>query len=212
MVGAALVRRLAREDCEILDRAAREVDLRRPGRGRAWVEPTQARRRCSSPRRRSAASSPTTRCRPNSSTTIWRSRPMSSTALAPAGVEKLLFLGSSCIYPRLAPQPMTRGRAAHRAARADQRMVRGRQDRRHQAVPGLSPAIWLRFHLGHADQSLRPRRQFRPRKQPCAAGADPQALPRGEARPGARASTSGAPARRGANSSSVDDLADAWSS
>src|SRR5687767_1586864 len=23
------------------------------------------------------------------------------------GVEKLLFLGSSCIYPRLAPQPMT---------------------------------------------------------------------------------------------------------
>src|SRR2546428_511404 len=24
-----------------------------------------------------------------------------------AGVEKLLFLGSSCIYPRLAPQPMT---------------------------------------------------------------------------------------------------------
>ena len=24
-----------------------------------------------------------------------------------AGVEKLLFLGSSCIYPRLAPQPMS---------------------------------------------------------------------------------------------------------
>src|SRR5262249_56091833 len=26
-----------------------------------------------------------------------------------AGVRKLLFLGSSCIYPKLAPQPMTEG-------------------------------------------------------------------------------------------------------
>ena len=79
------------------------------------------------------------------------------------GVEKLLFLGSCCIYPKLAPQPITRGCAADRAARADQRMVCDRQDRRDQARPGLSPAIWLRLHLGDADQSLRPRRQFRSR-------------------------------------------------
>ena len=32
---------------------------------------------------------------------------MSSKARAHAGVEKLLFLGSSCIYPRLAQQPMS---------------------------------------------------------------------------------------------------------
>ena len=50
-----------------------------------------------------------------------------------AGVEKLLFLGSSCIYPKLAPQPITRGCAADRPARADQRVVCDRQDRRHQA-------------------------------------------------------------------------------
>ncbi len=72
-----------------------------------------------------------------------------------------------------------RGGAADRAARADQRMVRHRQDRRHQAVPGLSPAVRLRFHFGHADQSLRAGRQFRPGHQPRDPGADPQGA-RGE--------------------------------
>jgi GDP-L-fucose synthase len=32
------------------------------------------------------------------------------------GVQKLLFLGSSCIYPKLAPQPMTEDALAHRDA------------------------------------------------------------------------------------------------
>ena len=79
-----------------------------------------------------------------------------------AGVEKLLFLGSSCIYRKLAPQPMRGGGAADRPARADQRVVRDRQDRRHQAVPGLSPAVRLRLHLGDADESLRAGGQLRP--------------------------------------------------
>ena len=33
-----------------------------------------------------------------------------------ADVEKLLFLGSSCIYPKLAPQPIKESCAAHRTA------------------------------------------------------------------------------------------------
>jgi GDP-L-fucose synthase len=37
------------------------------------------------------------------------------------GVEKLLFFGSSCIYPREAPQADSRGRVAERAVGADQR-------------------------------------------------------------------------------------------
>jgi GDP-L-fucose synthase len=37
-----------------------------------------------------------------------------------AGVKKLLFLGSSCIYPKLAPQPMDRRDAPDRTAGADQ--------------------------------------------------------------------------------------------
>ena len=52
-----------------------------------------------------------------------------------AGVEKLVFLGSSCIYPREAPQPLQRGVPADRSPRRDQPRLRGRQDRRHRAVP-----------------------------------------------------------------------------
>ncbi len=57
------------------------------------------------------------------------------------GVKKLLFLGSSCIYPKFAPQPMQRGISAGRQTGAHQRAVRGGQDRRHQAVPGLQPGV-----------------------------------------------------------------------
>ena len=39
-------------------------------------------------------------------TTISRLKPISSEAARQIKVRKLLFLGSSCIYPRLAPQPM----------------------------------------------------------------------------------------------------------
>ena len=60
------------------------------------------------------------------------------------GVKKLEFLGSSCIYPKLAPQPIARRVPADGPAGADQRMVRDRQDRRHQAVPGVPPAVWFR--------------------------------------------------------------------
>jgi len=47
------------------------------------------------------------------------------------GVLKLLFLGSSCIYPRLAPQP------TYRPARAKQRVVCHRQDCGPQNEPSL---------------------------------------------------------------------------
>ena len=80
------------------------------------------------------------------------------------GVKRLLYLGSSCIYPRDCPQPISEEVPAERPARADQRAVRDRQDRRHQAVPGVSPAVRLRLHLGDADQPLRPGRQLRSRR------------------------------------------------
>ena len=47
------------------------------------------------------------------------------------GVRKLLFLGSSCIYPKLAPPTAARGHAADRRPRAFKRAVRHREDRRH---------------------------------------------------------------------------------
>ena len=66
------------------------------------------------------------------------------------GVGKLLFLGSTCIYPRIGAAAYAGGGAADRTAGKNQRMVCDRQDRRHQTVPSLSQTIWRRFHFGHA--------------------------------------------------------------
>ena len=68
MVGAALVRRLAAEGCEILTADRGDARPHAPGRCRALDGARRGRRRCSSPPPRSAASSPTTATRPSSST------------------------------------------------------------------------------------------------------------------------------------------------
>ena len=107
-----------------------------------------------------------------------------------------------------APQPMTEDDAADRPARADQRGVRDRQDRRHQAVPGLPQAVRLRLHLGDADESVRAERQLRPDQLARAAGDDSQ-VPRCEGSQAAARSTiwgTGTPRREFLH---VDDLADA---
>ncbi len=107
----------------------------------------------------------------------------------------------------MSPQPMTEEYLLDRPARADQRGLRDREDRRHQAVPGLPHAVRLRLHLGDADQPLRPERQLRPDELARAAGADPQVPRREDAgqRDGDVWGT-GAPRREFLH---VDDLADA---
>ena len=87
---------------------------------------------------------------------------------------KLLYLGSSCIYPRNATQPITEDELLTGPAGADQRVVRDREDRRHQAVPGLSATVRMRFHLGDADQPVRTERQLRPDLESRPARAHPQ--------------------------------------
>ena len=72
------------------------------------------------------------------------------------------------------PAADPRGVPAHRPARADQRGLRHRQDRRAQVVRGLPPAVRLQFHLGDADEPVRAERQLRPDELARAAGADPQ--------------------------------------
>ena len=57
------------------------------------------------------------------------------------GVERLLFLGSSCIYPKHAPQPIPEVGAAHRALEPTNDAVRHRQDRRGAPDPGAAPAV-----------------------------------------------------------------------
>ena len=86
------------------------------------------------------------------------------------GVEKLLFLGSSCIYPRLAPQPIP-----------EDALMAGPLEPTNEAyaiakIAGIKLAQAYRRQHGrdfisrHADQFLRSRRQFRPRDQPRPSG------------------------------------------
>jgi GDP-L-fucose synthase len=105
MVGSALVRRLEKTDCEILTVTHKEVDLRRQAETEAWL----------------AAHKPDTvfvaaatvggilanDTRP--AEFLYDNMMIEANVIEGArriGAKKLLFLGSSCIYPRLAPQPM----------------------------------------------------------------------------------------------------------
>ena len=68
-----------------------------------------------------------------------------------SGVKKLLFLGSSCILSTIGAATDPRGRAFERTARANQRMVRDRQNRWSEVVSGVSTPIRRQFHLDYAD-------------------------------------------------------------
>jgi GDP-L-fucose synthase len=105
MVGSALVRRLAGCGCELVSASHGEVDLERQQQTEQFVADTR-------PQAVIVAAAKVGGIEAN------RSLPAEfiseNIAIArnvihashKAGVEKLLFLGSSCIYPRLAPQPM----------------------------------------------------------------------------------------------------------
>ena len=105
MVGAALARRLAREDCEILtvDRAA--LDLRHQDRVMEWMEEQR-------PSAVFVAAARVGGILANDSFPadfIYDNMMIEANIIHGArtvGVAKLLFLGSSCVYPRDAPQPM----------------------------------------------------------------------------------------------------------
>ena len=70
------------------------------------------------------------------------------------GVKRLLFLGSSCIYPRDCPQPIREEYMLTGPAGADQPSLRGGQDCGHRIVLGLQPPIWDAISCGDAYQSL----------------------------------------------------------
>jgi GDP-L-fucose synthase len=105
MVGAALARRLAREDCEILTVDRAEVDLTRQSAVEAWV-------RANRPDAVFVAAAKVGGILANDSFPadfIYANLAIGTNIVHAAhlsGVEKLLYLGSSCIYPKLAPQPI----------------------------------------------------------------------------------------------------------
>ena len=77
-----------------------------------------------------------------------------------AGVDRLVFLGSSCIYPKFAPQPIKEDALMTGPLEPTNRMVRDCQNLRDHDLPGLPPSTWPALHFGHALQSLWAKRQF----------------------------------------------------
>lgn len=105
MVGSAIVRRLASEDCEILTIGRTEVDLRDQAGVRAWLGDRK-------PHTVVLAAAKVGGILANDTYPadfLYDNLAIETAVIEGsfrAGVEKLLFLGSSCIYPKFAPQPI----------------------------------------------------------------------------------------------------------
>jgi GDP-L-fucose synthase len=105
MVGSALMRRLASESCELLTAGRRDVDLRRQTDTEAWFERAR-------PDAVFVAAATVGGILANSmqpADFLYDNMMIAGNVIESArrvGVKKLLYLGSSCIYPRLAPQPI----------------------------------------------------------------------------------------------------------
>ena len=109
MVGSAVVRALQRRGCDrILTATHRELDLTDQAAARAWFAANKpdvaviAAARVGGIGANSAANA----------TFLYENVMIAANAVEAAfraGVRRLLFLGSSCIYPRLAPQPIPEG-------------------------------------------------------------------------------------------------------
>jgi len=105
MVGSAIVRRLSRESCDILTAEHAALDLRRQAEVEAWMAANR-------PQVIVIAAAKVGGIRANATYPadfLYDNLAIEANVIHAAfatGVEKLLFLGSSCIYPREAPQPM----------------------------------------------------------------------------------------------------------
>ncbi|MCR5876730.1 GDP-L-fucose synthase [Phenylobacterium sp. J426] len=105
MVGSAVVRRLQTEDCEILTATRAELDLGRQADVEAWMADQR-------PEAVVVAAAKVGGILANDSYPadfLYENLILEANIIHGAyrtGVEKLVFLGSSCIYPKLAPQPI----------------------------------------------------------------------------------------------------------
>jgi GDP-L-fucose synthase len=106
MVGSAIVRRLEREGCEILTASRQDADLRDQRATMAWVERAR-------PDAVFLAAAKVGGILANDTYPadfLYDNLMIEANVIEAShrsGVEKLMFLGSSCIYPKFAPQPIT---------------------------------------------------------------------------------------------------------
>ncbi len=105
MAGSAIVRRLAGENCDIITVSHQDLDLRRQAEVETWLQQHR-------PDAVFVAAGQVGGILANSSRPaefLYDNMMIEFNVIHGshlAGVKKLLFLGSSCIYPRQAPQPM----------------------------------------------------------------------------------------------------------
>lgn len=105
LVGSALVRRLASEGCQVLTATRAEVDLKDQAATAAWLERER-------PDAVFLAAAKVGGIMANSTYPadfLYDNLIIAANVIHAAhhaGVEKLVFLGSSCIYPKFAPQPI----------------------------------------------------------------------------------------------------------
>lgn len=105
MVGSAIVRRLAREDCKVLTATRQEANLVDQASTRAWIEANR-------PDMVFVAAAKVGGILANSTYPadfLYDNLMIASNVIEAShriGVEKLMFLGSSCIYPKLAGHPI----------------------------------------------------------------------------------------------------------
>jgi GDP-L-fucose synthase len=105
MVGSALVRRLQREDCEVITVGRDTVDLRDQPAVHQWMAETRPDVVILAAAKVGGIVANDTR----PATFLYDNLVMETNVIHAAwqaGVEKLLFLGSSCIYPKHADQPI----------------------------------------------------------------------------------------------------------
>jgi GDP-L-fucose synthase len=106
MVGSALLRRLGQENCELLTIDRSTLDLRRQVDVEAWIDRHR-------PDAVFIAAATVGGISANASRPVeflYDNLSIASNIIrgaANSGVQKLMFLGAACVYPRMAPQPMS---------------------------------------------------------------------------------------------------------
>jgi GDP-L-fucose synthase len=105
MVGSALLRRLAREDCVLLTVGREQCDLRRQAAVEGWLADARPEIVVVAAARVGGILANAT----SPAEFLYDNLMIAANVIEAAhrvGVHKLLFLGSSCIYPKFAPQPI----------------------------------------------------------------------------------------------------------
>jgi len=105
MVGSAIVRRLAREGCEVITVDRNDVDLERQEQVERWMADAKPEAVFLAAARVGGILANDR----NPADFLYANLMIEANVIHAAhktGVSKLLFLGSSCIYPKLAPQPI----------------------------------------------------------------------------------------------------------